>query len=151
VTDGVGAIAEVCGTITRPPRLVARDDFYACSAYNTNRTVVSSESIFGNDGPSPTGGAISMRNITRDVPPAHGVLTDVDLAAGTFTFTPARGFRGNTTFEYGACRRPAAAMPHAPACRLTRLQARPLTPSCPPHLPPAPLPPSCRDQGRHVL
>ena len=89
----------MCGTIHRPPRLWARDDYYACPAYNTNRTVGASEDILGNDGPSVLGGTITINNITRDVAPSDGVLTEVDLAAGTFVFTPARGFTGNTTFE----------------------------------------------------
>jgi hypothetical protein len=101
VTDGA-VYAEVCGTIYRPPRLWARNDYYASPAYNSNRTVVVSEDILENDGPSILGGAITVNNITRDVAPSDGVLTEVDLAAGTFVFTPTRGFRGNTTFEYGA-------------------------------------------------
>lgn len=98
---GLNASAYVHVIIPAPGALAAADDYYV-GVYNTPRVVSGSESILLNDGPSPTNATLAITRVLANMSAADGTLTALDLAVGTFIFTPARGFRGNTSFVYGA-------------------------------------------------
>ena len=96
-TNDTGTVTLV---VVPPPQvLVAKDDYYV-GEFNTPLDIGIDRSILANDGPSPTGGTLRMTDIIVDVSPADGKLTQVVLANGTFRFTPADGFYGNTSFVY---------------------------------------------------
>lgn len=99
---GLNATAYVSIIIPAPGSLPAADDYYE-GVYNTPRSVVASEGILLNDGPSFTNATLSITRVVSNVSSADGEVTGLDLATGAFVFTPRRGFRGNTTFVYGAC------------------------------------------------
>ncbi len=106
MTDGSGQYVNVCTTIVKPSIPLAVDNYYV-GVYNTPRVINSTENILLNDSPSNnTGAVLRVTSITQDVPSSQGNLTQVDLTSsgtrGTFIFTPARGFSGNATFQYGA-------------------------------------------------
>jgi hypothetical protein len=86
-------------TVIIPPPLPVKDDLYI-TPYNTPRVVGPSESILNNDGPGGANCTVSMKSVSVAVPPGDGTVTGLNFAAGVFTFTPARGFSGNTNFTY---------------------------------------------------
>lgn len=105
INDGVSpdnATATVTLVIAPPP-LAAADDYYE-GPYNAALEVNATLGFLTNDGPARSATAIAGINVTAGVSPADGNLTAVDMATGSFTFMPARGFRGNTTFKYSAQR-----------------------------------------------
>ena len=58
----------------------------------------------GQHGPSATGSDLDVVAIATGVPPSD-VSVVVDFETGEFTFTPARGFMGTTSFTYSGCPR----------------------------------------------
>lgn len=105
ITDagtGLNASAYVHITIMPPAgALPATDDYYV-GVYNTPRLVNATEGILRNDGPGPTNGTLVVHRIITAPPTADGNVTQLHNATGSFVFTPARGFSGNTSFVYGA-------------------------------------------------
>lgn len=101
MTDGFGQYAPVCTTIVKPSIPVAAADYYV-GRYNTPRAINASESILANDVASQPGATLRVTNITVGLPASAGNITLLDNTAGTFVFTPVRGFTGNASFQYGA-------------------------------------------------
>jgi len=64
---------------------------------NTNQVI----NVLAND--TPTGGAITSLTIESAPPFSDGTVSNVNLATGTVTFTPAPGFSGSTSFNYQIC------------------------------------------------
>lgn len=79
-----------------PSPLAAANDAYI-GRYNAPLVVALPGSVLANDGPSSH--PLSVAQIVAGVPAAKGTLV-VNMTTGEFVFTPARGFRGNTTFTY---------------------------------------------------
>jgi len=80
----------------------AEDDYYV-GAYNTPLVINTTNNILLNDGPSPANSSFNITSVTRQPPVTDGRIAWIDLNIGTFEFIPARGFTGNTSFDYGAC------------------------------------------------
>jgi len=100
VTDGLGQYAQVCTTIATPSIPIAVDDYYV-GEYNKTLTVDAANNVLLNDQPSDNPGAVAcVVNITADTPAPDGSLNILSMCGGTFEFTPAPLFSGNTSFTY---------------------------------------------------
>jgi hypothetical protein len=87
-------------TITISPPLPAKGELYT-TPFNTPRVVGPSEGILINDGSGTANCSVSVNSVSVAVPAGDGVVTGPNPTTGEFTFTPARGFQGTTTFTYG--------------------------------------------------
>jgi hypothetical protein len=98
-----GTSAAYVKIVIKPP-LTAVNDYFT-TPYNT--PIVAAPSSLGflsNDRPTAPECPIDMRSILVPVAAGDGTVSGLNPATGEFTFTPARGFRGNATFTYGELR-----------------------------------------------
>ena len=91
VTDGNGVFAYPCVHVMKPaPPVSAVDDRYT-GVFNLPRVVNASEGLLANDRSYNSSAAVSLTitNITVDLAPSMGNLTQLDFQTGAFVFTPA--------------------------------------------------------------
>jgi hypothetical protein len=121
--------------IVIPGPLIAVDDYFT-SPYNTPLVVAPPNAGFlANDVQTLPQCPIDMKSITVPLPSGDGAVSGLNPATGEFTFTPARGFRGNTSFTYSE------SLPAGPAWPFdARAASRPCLSARPPACPPAPAP-----------
>ncbi len=89
LTDGIGTSAPATATITINPLPTAQDLFYHMYAGNTQAISL----LTGDTGT----GTLSATNIGT---PDDGTLTNINLTAGTCTYTPDMGYTGPDSFTY---------------------------------------------------